>query len=333
MLFDYLLFLAKIATVVIALLLLLSTIIALANKGKRNKTHLVIKKLNELYQDMEKSMREKTSSKVEFKKYLKQQKVLSKQQAKTAETQRKRIFVLNFAGDIRASAVKNLREEVTAILTTATSQDEVLLRLESPGGIVPGYGLAAAELLRIRQRQIPLTIAIDKIAASGGYMMAVTGNKILAAPFAIVGSIGVIAQLPNFNELLKKHHIQFEQIMAGQYKRTLSLFGENTRQGRAKFQEEVDITHTLFKAFIQNNRSIVNVEEVATGEHWYASQAIELKLVDEIMTSDDYLLQAATTHQIDIFEISYVIKKTLGDKLGKTIQNGIEGLFRMTSRV
>lgn len=333
MLFDYLLFLAKIATVVIALLLLLSTIIALANKGKRNKTHLVIKKLNELYQDMEKSMREKTSSKVEFKKYLKQQKVLSKQQAKAAETQRKRIFVLNFAGDIRASAVKNLREEVTAILTTATSQDEVLLRLESPGGIVPGYGLAAAELLRIRQRQIPLTIAIDKIAASGGYMMAVTGNKILAAPFAIVGSIGVIAQLPNFNELLKKHHIQFEQIMAGQYKRTLSLFGENTRQGRAKFQEEVDITHTLFKAFIQNNRSIVNVEEVATGEHWYASQAIELKLVDEIMTSDDYLLQAATTHQIDIFEISYVIKKTLGDKLGKTIQNGIEGLFRMTSRV
>ena len=220
---------------------------------------------------------------------------------------RRRVFVLDFDGDLKASAVEGLRQEITALLMVANKDDEVLLRLESPGGLVPAYGLAAAQLMRIRDRGISLTVVVDKMAASGGYMMACVADRILAAPFAILGSIGVIAQLPNFHRLLKKHNIDYEQFMAGEFKRTVTVFGENTDQGRDKFQQEVEEAHSLFKQFVAEHRPQVVLEQVATGEHWYGRRAMELKLADELITSDDYLLKASA--DADLYGLRQAVPK------------------------
>lgn len=321
---EYLLFLAKAITLVIALLVIVFGILALASRGKarHHKDRLEIKKINEQFQELEHDIQQKILSKTDFKDFLKHEKKALKDQKKSEEGERKRIFLLNFHGDIRASAVKHLRMEISALLLVATPEDEVVLRLESPGGMVPNYGLAASQLQRIRNHRIPLTITIDKFAASGGYMMASVANKILSAPFAIVGSIGVIAQLPNFHRLLKKNDIEFEQIMAGQYKRTLTLFGENTQQAREKFQEEVNETQELFKEFVSENRPILDINQVATGEHWYGQKALELKLVDGIMTSDDYLLEASKT--ADIYELCYCAKKSMMEKFTGQTQKAVD---------
>ncbi|MFW0065456.1 MAG: protease SohB, partial [Coxiella endosymbiont of Dermacentor silvarum] len=225
---------------------------------------------------------------------------------------KKRIFVLDFNGDIHASSVEKLREEVTALLIVANKEDEVLIRLESSGGMVHSYGLAASQLQRIKEADIKLLVAIDKMAASGGYLMACVADWIIAAPFAIVGSIGVLAQLPNFHRYLQKKSIDFEQITAGEHKRTLTLFGENTEEGRAKMRQEVEEIHTLFKNFIKEHRKVVDIEQVATGKHWCASQAIHLKLVDELKTSDAYLLKAR--QKCDLYEIYYRVKHPLSKR-------------------
>jgi serine protease SohB len=208
-----------------------------------------------------------------------------------------------------ASAVATLRQEVTAILTVAEPGDRVLVRLESAGGAVHAYGLAASQIARFRERKVPVTVAVDKIAASGGYMMACTAEHIIAAPFAVLGSIGVVAQLPNFHRLLEKNDIDFELFTAGEFKRTITLFGENTDKARAKFREEIEEVHVLFKDFVKQNRPVLDLAQVATGEHWYGSRALELKLVDELRTSDDYLLEASS--DADLYEVTYHAKKGL----------------------
>ncbi|MBO8214363.1 protease SohB [Acinetobacter nosocomialis] len=243
---------------------------------------------------------------------------LAQQLAKEAKIRRKnnqKIFVLDFKGDIQASAVENLREEITLILATAKAgRDRVVVRLESPGGMVHGYGLAAAQLVRLRDAGFHLTICVDKVAASGGYMMACIANEIISAPFAVVGSIGVVAQVPNFNRLLKQHNVDFELYTAGQYKRTVTMFGENTPEGKAKFEEELQQTHILFKHFVEKYRPQLNVDKVATGEHWYGQDALDLNLVDKLQTSDEYLLALLPQH--DVYVINTRKKATLGEKLG-----------------
>lgn len=243
---------------------------------------------------------------------------LVQQLAKEAKIRRKnnqKIFVLDFKGDIQASAVENIREEITLILATAKAgRDRVVVRLESPGGMVHGYGLAAAQLVRLRDAGFHLTICVDKVAASGGYMMACIANEIITAPFAIVGSIGVVAQVPNFNRLLKQHNVDFELYTAGQYKRTVTMFGENTPEGKAKFEEELQQTHVLFKHFVEKYRPQLNVDKVATGEHWYGEDALNLNLVDKLQTSDEYLLALLAQH--DVYVINTRRKATLGEKLG-----------------
>ncbi|EPG7107610.1 protease SohB [Acinetobacter baumannii] len=243
---------------------------------------------------------------------------LAQQLAKEAKIRRKnnqKIFVLDFKGDIQASAVENLREEITLILATAKAgRDRVVVRLESPGGMVHGYGLAAAQLVRLRDAGFHLTICVDKVAASGGYMMACIANEIISAPFAVVGSIGVVAQVPNFNRLLKEHNVDFELYTAGQYKRTVTMFGENTPEGKAKFEEELQQTHVLFKHFVEKYRPQLNVDKVATGEHWYGQDALDLNLVDKLQTSDEYLLALLPQH--DVYVINSRKKATLGEKLG-----------------
>ncbi|WP_213695042.1 protease SohB [Acinetobacter baumannii] len=243
---------------------------------------------------------------------------LAQQLAKEAKIRRKnnqKIFVLDFKGDIQASAVENLREEITLILATAKAgRDRVVVRLESPGGMVHGYGLAAAQLVRLRDAGFHLTICVDKVAASGGYMMACIANEIISAPFAVVGSIGVVAQVPNFNRLLKEHNVDFELYTAGQYKRTVTMFGENTPEGKAKFEEELQQTHVLFKHFVEKYRPQLNVDKVATGEHWYGQDALDLNLVDKLQTSDEYLLALLPQH--DVYVINTRKKATLSEKLG-----------------
>lgn len=243
---------------------------------------------------------------------------LTQQMAKEAKARKKnnqKIFVLDFKGDIQASAVEQLREEITLILASAKAdKDRVVVRLESPGGMVHGYGLAAAQLVRLRDAGFHVTIVVDKVAASGGYMMACIANEIISAPFAILGSIGVVAQVPNFNRLLKEHNVDFELYTAGEYKRTVTMFGENTEEGKAKFEQELQQTHALFKHFVEKYRPQLNVEKVATGEHWYGEDALNLNLVDQLKTSDEYLFSLLSQH--DVYVVTTRKRPTLGEKLG-----------------
>lgn len=322
---EYSLFLAKTATIVIAIIAVLVTILALKAKAKMEEAgSLQIKKLNEKYDELSDIINDTIQSKAEKKALKVARKKSAKKEKKEPET-KKRIFVLNFDGDIKASAVDDLRETVTAVLLTAKSDDHVLLRLESGGGVVNGYGLAASQLQRLRDANIQLVASIDKIAASGGYMMACVANKIIAAPFAIIGSIGVIAQLPNFHRLLQKNNVDFEQITAGEYKRTLTIFGKNTDEGREKLQAEINDVHELFKSFVKQHRENVVINDVATGEHWFATQCIEKDLIDHLQTSDDYLL--SKKEEFDIYEIDFKIKQTLAKRLNLFAQNSVHQLF------
>jgi len=322
---EYGLFLAKTATIVVAIIVVITAIVSAASRRQgEKKDTLEIKKLNSKFEDMAMAMNASMLEKKELKKLKKEEKEKHKSQAKGRKdaATRKRIYVLNFHGDIRASAVTSLREEITALLTVATPEDEVFLRLESSGGVVHGYGLAASELMRIRDKNISLTVSVDKVAASGGYMMACVGSKIIAAPFAIVGSIGVVAQLPNFNKVLKKHDVDFEQFTAGEFKRTVTMFGENTDEAKAKFREEIEDIHLLFKDFIVKHRPEVNIAEVSTGESWPGTRALERNLVDELKTSDDYLLE--NSKQADLYEIKYISKKPLTERIGFQLQRMLD---------
>ena len=307
-LYEYGLFLAKTATLVLAVGLVVGLIAgAAAAKNKAKKGQLQFTDLTKHYQSMAEDMQQHLLEKKQFKQWQKAQR-LSKPDT------RAKLFVLDFNGSLDAKETESLREEVTAILAVANQEDEVLLRLESGGGVVHGYGLAASQLDRLRQHPLNLTVAIDKVAASGGYMMACVGNTVLAAPFAIVGSIGVIAQLPNFNKLLKKHNVDFEQFTAGEYKRTVTLFGENTDKGRQKFQHELEDTHQLFKQFVLQHRPQLDIDKVATGEHWFGHQALALNLVDTIQTSDDYILTQMSQRQV--FQVKYQLRKGIAEKVG-----------------
>ena len=313
---DYGIFLAKFGTVVFLILAVIFVVFFLYMRARAGgEDHLDVKNLNQKYEQMQLMLKSAILPKKDFKKILKEFKTKHKKEDKKGKPDdgRRRIFVLNFNGDIRASDVASLREEISALLTVAEKDDEVFVRLESGGGTVHGYGLAASQLKRIRDQGIRLTVAVDKVAASGGYMMACVADNIIAAPFAILGSIGVLAQLPNFNRFLKKHDIDFEQFTAGKYKRTISLFGENTEADREKLIQELEEAHELFKEFIHTNRDKVDIEKVATGEHWYGKQALDMGLVDELKTSDDYLTGMAD--KANIYEITYIRKQPFLEKL------------------
>ncbi len=304
---EYGVFLAKMATLLVAVLIVLAAIFSRLHRAQGeipSPGSLEVRKLNDDYRRAAMTIKAAMLPAKQFKIERKADKARRKQQS--AED-RRRLWVLDFHGDIRASALIGLREEITALLTTASEQDEVLVRLESGGGQVHAYGLAAAQLIRIRDRNIRLTVSVDKMAASGGYMMACVADRILAAPFAILGSIGVIAQLPNFNRWLKDKDIDYEQFMAGEHKRTVTLFGENSAEGREKFQQEIEDVHLLFKEFVSTHRPQVDLKKVATGEHWFGTRAVEHKLADELTTSDDYLLKAS--READIFHLSWTGKK------------------------
>lgn len=326
MIFNYLLFLAEAVTIVVAIIVIFAGIFTIANKQKSNEEGLVeVTPLNQRYEDTIKILQEATLSKAAFKQLRKDEKEKAKKAAKEEDSEdnnQPKIFVVEFDGDIKASDVDTLRECITAILTIAKPEDTVFVKLESPGGVVHGYGLAASQLQRVRDHNIKLVVSVDKVAASGGYLMACVANEIVAAPFAIIGSIGVLAQIPNFHRLLKHNHIDFEQLTAGEYKRTLSFFGENTEAGREKLKQEIQEAHDLFKNHIKTHRQELDIDKVATGEHWYGSTALELGLIDKIQTSDDYLLNASENNKLYLIE--YTPKQTISDKLTSLIKSSVD---------
>ncbi|MCO6441142.1 MAG: protease SohB [Nitrococcus mobilis] len=297
-LYDYGLFLAKTATLVLALLVVIGTAAATAMRGRnRSRDRLELSRLNDRYRDrVERIEGALTPHRPAWR--WKKRAATTRQAGSKDTSDRPRLFILDFRGDLRASATESLREEISAILTAARPQDRVLLRLESTGGLVHNYGLAASQLIRLRERGIHLTVSIDRVAASGGYLMASVADRLIAAPFAIVGSIGVIAQVPNFHRVLKKHEVDFELHTAGEFKRTLTLFGENTDAARAKFREELAEVHQSFKDHIARYRPNVEINRIATGEYWLGERARELGLVDELGTSDDFILTRLDTMEL-----------------------------------
>lgn len=335
---DYGLFLLKATTIVVAILFVVGGIASLAQRGKRQSVHgeIQVDNLNDDFDDMAQRVREEVLPEDVLKRDEKERRKLEKQREKEEEDNpRRRVFVLDFEGDIRASAVAELRQEITAVLAVAGEKDEVVVRLDSGGGLVTSYGLASSQLERIRRAKVPLTVCVDEIAASGGYMMACVADRILAAPFAIVGSIGVVAQIPNFNRLLRKHEIDIELHTAGEYKRTLTVFGENTDKAREKFREELEDTHVLFKSFVAQWRPQVDTALVATGEHWFAMRAKELKLVDELVTSDEYLVNAAK--DADVFHVHWQHRKNFAERMGFAFEGSLDRLLvrwwgRLTQR-
>ena len=330
-LYEYGLFVAKSVTLVVAFIVVVSTIVGVASKQKQGKGQLEIVSISEQLKDVTNYAKHVLLDKNALKKLAKEQKKEAKAKSKAKDKEqddssaKSRLFVIDFKGSMDANEVDHLREEITAILCVANEADEVLVRLESGGGVVHGYGLAASQLQRIKEKGLKLTIAVDKVAASGGYMMACVADKLLASQFAYIGSIGVLAQLPNFNKLLKKNDIEFEQHTAGEFKRTLTIFGENNDEGRAKFKEEIEEIHVLFKDFVQSQRPDMNIDKVATGEYWPGIKAKSLGLVDDITTSDDYILSQYPAREI--FSVKYAVKKNVAEKLGMSVAHVAERVF------
>jgi serine protease SohB len=311
---EYGLFLAELAT--FALVLIVIVVLIASSRRRGHAEGLVVEHLNRRFEDSADGLKLAIEGKGRYKKVLKarqkERKREDKARGKDGST-KPRLFVLDFKGDLRASAAASLREEVSAVLRVAKPGEQVLVRLENSGGTVHEHGFAASQLTRLKQHGLKLIVAVDKVAASGGYLMACVADRLIAAPFAIVGSIGVLAQLPNFHRLLEEKGVDFEQVTAGRYKRTLTMFGENTDEGRAKLKEQVEEIHELFKAQIREHRPQVDVESVATGEHWHGVRALTLKLVDELKTSDDVLLEASQDH--DLYHIAYKRRRSWQERI------------------
>lgn len=321
-LLEYGLFLAKTITILLGIAVLLILGMRLRQGGHGDSEQLEITDLNHRYRELTYALKEFSLSKKAFKAFLKAEHKEEKAREKTGSADRKRLFVIEFNGDIRASEVGALRVLVTTLLMEARNGDQVLVRLDNSGGLVSDHGLAASQLARIRAKGIPLTVAVDKVAASGGYLMACVAERIIAAPFAVVGSIGVLAELPNFHRLLERYGVDFELHTAGEYKRTLTIFGENTDEGRQKLREQLEETHTLFKSFVATYRPSLDLDLVATGEYWHGQRAVELGLVDAIQTSDDFLL--AANDDMDLLKLKYRARKKPIERLLSSIQSSLD---------
>lgn len=333
---DYGMFLAKLVTLAVVVLVFLAMAARARGKGKSQRSRLRIEELNSRYRDRQRRLRLVGMGKKERKAALKDFKKADRQRARGthdgAEGKRQpTVWVLDFHGDIKASATPRLTEEISALLGVVAQDDEVVVRLESPGGLVHAYGLAAAQLDRLRGAGVSTTVCIDKVAASGGYLMACCGDRLYAAPFAVIGSIGVVAQLPNVHRLLKKHDIDVELLTAGRYKRTLTMLGENTQEGREKFIENLENTHALFKRYVGERRPQLDMESVATGEIWYGSEAVENGLVDAVGTSEAYLLERMENARVVVLALEKRcgVTERLGMAVSASLERGVQRLYEV----
>lgn len=295
--------------------------IALVIAKSQHRQELEIEPLDEKLRNWDKFLKSHRLNKTELKEFLKASKELEKDWESLPN--KKQLFVLDFKGDVKASQVHCLREEVNAILQAHSSSDEVLVRIESPGGVVHTYGLASAQLARLRAAGLQLTVAVDEVAASGGYLMATVAHHIISSPFAILGSIGVVAQVPNFHRILKKNDVDYKEYTAGEYKRTVSIFGEITPQGEDKFRNQLEETHELFKNYVHEFRPQLDLAKVATGEYWFGKKALELSLVDKIQTSDDFILEKVREKYL-VLKVKFSKTKPLQEKIAELVSMSLE---------
>ena len=335
--YDFLLFLAQLLVLIGGLLIFINGIVAISSRYKTElkEGQIEVRKINEKYEAARNVLREASWDEHDWKKEKKSEKKRIKKEVKERKKQssnpeeinsrKSRLYIIDFQGDIKASQVENLREEISTVLSELGKGDEVLLRLESPGGMVHGYGLAASQLIRIKKAGAHLTVSVDKVAASGGYMMACVASEIVAAPFALIGSVGVVAQIPNIHKLLKKNEIDYEILTAGEFKRTMTVLGENTYKGREKFMLELEDTHNLFKDFVSHQRPKLNISDIATGEVWYGERAIEYGLVDSIKTSDELIQERLESW--DIFSVKFVVNHSWQEKIGMAGETAITRIF------
>jgi len=315
---------AKVLVIALAVILVIGLVARLIKKSeKKQKKHIKVEDLGKQLESYYLQVKRVTAGKKTF------ESLAKKLNKKRQDQEKKNIYgpvayLLDFKGDIKASQVDMLRDEVSTLLKVADpKKDEVIVRIESPGGVVHGYVLAASQLKRIKDHKFPLTVCIDKVAASGGYMMACVADTILSAPFAIVGSIGVVFQLPNLHRFLKNKDIDYIQLTAGEYKRTVSLFGEISEKGKAKQLQDVEDMHKLFKEHVRANRSSLDIDKVSTGEYWYGIRAKELNLVDRILTSDDYIAQLLNDNK-RVFKIKLSVHKNWVDKFSGKIESALK---------
>ncbi|WP_148253944.1 protease SohB [Aidingimonas lacisalsi] len=323
-LYEFGMFLAQTLILLVALGVVVA-IVARSRSGQGGeKSRLRIEDLSQRYRKRQRQLRlsglTSSARKSLAKTFRKEDKRL---QAAKGEGQAKhRVWVLDFQGDLKASATTRFSQEISALLGVAESGDEVVVRLESAGGLVHAYGHAAAEFDRLRTAGIKTTVCVDKVAASGGYLMACCAEKLMVAPFAVLGSIGVIAQLPNVHRLLQRHDVDVELHTAGRYKRTLTLFGENTDEGRDKFREDLEHIHALFKQYVGERRPALDIDSVATGESWYGSDAVENGLADVLSTSESYLLERMQYARV--LSLHLETRKGVAERMGLALESGIE---------
>ncbi len=319
MLQETLSFATKGFVIFVTVVVTVAVVMAMTRRRRGGRGQLEVRKLNERFEALGDALRHSVGDKQALKALHRER----KQQKALKAAARPSVYVVDFDGDLLASAVKSLRDEVSAIAAVGKEGDEVVVRLESPGGAVPHYGLAAAQLVRLRDKKLKVTVCVDRIAASGGYMMACVADRVVAAPFAVIGSIGVVASIPNLHRLLKKHDVDFEELTAGAHKRTVTVFGEVTAEKRQKLQSQLDEMHGLFKDFVKAQRPALDVEKVATGEFWLAKKGLELGLVDQLGTSDDYLIARAA--DANVYQVRYTPPRPWRERLGVA---GAEALDR-----
>lgn len=324
-LMDFGMFVAQLLSLAVIVLLVVA-VVAKVRGSESGRARLHLEELNDVRRQRRRQMNLATSSpgdrKRWIKRFRKEDKAARKRGQGDGEATQQTVWVIDFHGDLRASGTERLAEEVSVILDAAAQGDEVVIRLESAGGLVHAYGLAAAELDRLRDASLTTTVCVDKVAASGGYLMACGADQLRAAPLAVLGSIGVVAQLPNVHRLLKRHDIDVEVLTAGRYKRTLTVFGENTEEGREKFLEELDNVHELFKKHVAERRPGLDIEAIATGETWFGSEAKERGLVDALGTSEAYLTERMG--EARVISLKLVSRRKLGQRLGLAVSQGVE---------
>lgn len=314
-------FVTKAAVIVVAAACILTVALSFLRGSRPRGRTLTVTRMRDALEGARDIVRASTMKPKELKRAIK-----ARRREQAQQEPERTVYVIDFEGDITASEVQNLRRLISALVGMTGENDEVVVRLESPGGLVPHYGLAASQLQRLRDRGVRLTVCVDKIAASGGYLMACIADRVIAAPFAVIGSIGVVAPVPNLHRLLESHGVDYEEVTAGEFKRTVSLLAEITDEGRAKFREQLEDTHALFKQAVAEHREDIDLGQVATGEYWFGTRALELKLVDAIGTSDDYLLELLPTARL--LHLKLEEDRSLRERLGLLAEGTVDRLVR-----
>lgn len=308
---DLAAFLIKAGILAAASVFVLGSLIGMIRRARMDpgQDHLRVTYLNEELADHSLSILNAMMPPKAFKKLARRQ----QQELGVKSRTRPKTFILDFFGDLAASSVDALRQQINALLLVLEEKDEVLVRLESSGGKAHAYGFAAAQLGRLKGENRRLVVSIDRVAASGGYMMACVADHIIAAPFALVGSIGVLAMVPNFHRLLQQFNVDYDEFAVGENKKNISLLGANTEEGKQKFIQDMEEFHRDFKGFVAEHRPAVKIDEAADGDVWYGEKARTLGLVDELKTSDDFLLERIKER--DLFRVEFVESKPLRKRL------------------